>query len=278
VPASYVTTHDWKAFAARGPFDAIFITNETAKHDDAIRRALAVGTRALFIEKPLTTDAKRASAIIRLIRKHRVSAFMGYCLQFHEPLVRAKKILDAGTLGTVHALRAFVGQDLRTWRARDYRKSYSASAARGGGALLDLIHEINYPAWLLGTSFTPCAAFMGRVGTLAGDAETLTEIIGTTARGVVVQIHQDVLRATARRTLEIAGSKGSLWWDSDAGTITVATPRGKKEIRIPAVREQMYIREHAAFFRQLKRGKRFSNLDEALRDLRVTDRVRTLAR
>src|SRR2546421_323520 len=52
---------------------------------------------------------------------------------------------------------AIVSAEVRTaswlpgWRpGRDYRATYSASRALGGGVLRDMSHELDYPSWLFG--------------------------------------------------------------------------------------------------------------------------------
>lgn len=278
VPEPFVTVHDWKALEAYGPFDALFITNETGKRRDTITRSLKLSTNALFVEKPLAMNARDAAAIARAIHSKRMSAWVGYCLHWYEPILRAQQIVARGGLGTIHSMRAFVGQDLRTWRERDYRKSYSSNAKQGGGVLLDLIHEINYPAWILGEQIEPLSARVSRSKKLKTDAETSADSVSVTPSGTVVQIHQDCERNPGLRSLEIAGEKGSLAWDSQSGTLTVKTVRGTKKEKIHMERDEMYERQLAHFFRALKRGKPFSNLDEAVQDLRVVDRIRALAK
>lgn len=280
IPAPLTAVRTWEALRDAGSYDAIFVTNETVKHAATLTKALTLKPRAVFIEKPLAMNAKEAARMAAALKRTRTSAWVGYCLQWLPPLQHAKRVVEAGTLGRIHALRAFVGQDLRDWRARDYGKSYSAQAAQGGGVLRDLIHEINYPAWLLGEPLRMKEATVSHAGHLKKmDAETLVESTHVTPSGVLVQIHQDCLRVPGRRTLEIAGSSGTLWWDSLAGTLTVSTHDGKtKTVTVRPKRDEMYVRQLAAFFKKLKSKTPFSNIPEAVADMRVIDAIRTRGR
>ena len=71
--------------------------------------------------------------------------------------LRGERILTA---------QVYCGQDLATWRPQaDYRQGYSASSERGGGALRDLSHELDYVQWLCGP-WRRVAAIGGRLGDL----------------------------------------------------------------------------------------------------------------
>ena len=54
-------------------------------------------------------------------------------------------------VGKILSVRCEVGQFLPSWRPNiDYRESVSARKALGGGALLELSHEIDYLMWIFG--------------------------------------------------------------------------------------------------------------------------------
>src|SRR3989344_1564328 len=168
--------------------------------------------------------------------------------------VKTKKNIKSGKFGRIYYMRVSVGQDLREWRpGRDYRKIYSAKNKMGGGVLLDLVHDINYPAWLLDDALMPQRSYVRKLSNLKIDTEDFAESIFVGKKtGAIVSVHQDYLRIPSRRFLEIMGSEGSLIWDSSD-----AEDRGR-----------MYHREINFFVGLIRSGKYFSNWDEAVRDVR----------
>ena len=137
-----------KAFFDVG-HDVYFITNESGKHAATVMRCLKRSPKGIFVEKPLCVNARDAKRIEPAVAKYHGVFFVGYCLQYFKPLVMLKNVLESGAIGVPFAMRVAAGKDMRTWRSRDWRKSYS-SAKGEGGVIFDLIHELNYPSWLLG--------------------------------------------------------------------------------------------------------------------------------
>ncbi len=267
----------WEQFEARGPFDVIFVTNGTAKHLETIRRCLTLADkpRALFIEKPLSHNTTGLAALPSLGKKAGVSIWVGYNFHFFPPYLAIKRLLDAKKLGRLYYLRASVGQDLRLWRpGRDYRSIYSAHKDKGGGVLLDLVHDINYPAWLLGESLTFRSALVRKTSNLKVNTEDCADSLFTTRRGVMVSVHQDYLRIPLKTSLEIVGSTASLTWDSQSEMMTLQTAKKESKRKITSERNEMFVAELRSFFRSLSQKTQFSNLDEAIRDMRLIESIK----
>ena len=249
--------------------DVYFVTNETGKHTNTIIRALQQKPRGIFIEKPLTASSRDISKIEKAAKNTDVF-FVGYCLQFYKPIITIKRILARKTIGDVLSMRVSVGSHLATWRKGDYRKRYSADTRRGGGVVLDLIHELNYPSWLLNAPLRFVAGISDRVS-LPIRAEDVSESIFR-AKKAIVSIHQDYLRIPARRSCEILGTKGTILWDGDV--VTVQTASRTHRITVKEDRNEMYLRELAYFLQKVQSGTKHSNFDEAARDLVNADKIK----
>ena len=269
----------WEDFAKHGPYDAIFITNETAKHVETIERCIGLEPRALFVEKPVSHSSAGLEAIARKLKEHSISVWVGYNFQFFAPFLRIKKIVQSGALGKIYSVRASVGQDLSEWRARDYRLCYSSQKEGGGGVMLDLVHDINYPAWLLGETLRAEACVMRRVSDLGIDVEDCVESVFSAGSGTMVSVHQDYVRVPYKRSLEIAGSEASVCWDTDTQTI-VALNRKKDALlseKFVVDRNDMYKKEIEFFLAALGGTAYFSNIDEAIRDVELVEALKAYA-
>ncbi len=269
---------NWKTFVAQGPYDALFITNETSKHAQTIKECIKLKPRALFIEKPLSHTSAGLRTLQKVLEKNKISSWVGYNFQFFAPFVRIKELLAKKEIGQVYYIRAAVGQDLSEWRKRDYRTTYSAKTKGGGGVMLDLVHDLNYPSWLLGEVLEAKACVVKKISPLKIETEDFAESVLATKKGVMVSVHQDYVRRPGRRSLEIAGEKGSILWDSENSDLTIT--RGQKTtVQAVAVeRNDMYRDEVAFFLAALERKKYFSNFAEGFRDIVLIEQLKKYAK
>lgn len=242
--------------------DVYFVTNETALHAKTIVRCAQQKPRGIFIEKPLAHTSRDLAKLKRSLLKT-PAVFIAYCLQFHKPITILRKALSQKTIGEVLSMRVSVGSHLAKWRKGDYRNRYSANSRRGGGVVLDLIHDLNYPAHLLGTPLLFVAGLSDRVS-LPIKADDISESIFRAGKAII-SIHQDYLRIPPRRSCEIIGTKGTIQWVN--GAITIETRSRTKRINVKEDLNEMYVRELAFFMQAVQSGKKFSNVDEAARDL-----------
>ncbi len=266
--------NDWLAFKKQGPFEAVFICNETAKHLTTLRKVMVLKPRAIFVEKPLSHSSAGLNILIKELQKKNISLWVGYNMQFLRPLIYIKKIIVSKKLGKILYVRAAVGQDLREWRKRDYKKIYSAKKKSGGGVLLDLVHDLNYPAWLLGESLLPKAALVRKSSSLSIDVEDSADSLLMTKSDTIVSVHQDYCRVPGKRTLEIQGEKGSVEWDSVSNLVIISTKDKRREEKFVVEHNEMYSAEITFFLKQLRGSRYFSNAKEAVVDIMNIEKIK----
>lgn len=264
---SVSVANDWNGFVKQGPYEVIFVTNETFKHLPTIAKCVKLKPRAIFVEKPLSHNTKGLKRLAGILKNKKISLYVGYNFQFLKPLIEIKKILQNNKLGKIYYLRLSVGQDLRVWRSRDYRLNYAAKKSWGGGVMLDLIHEINYAGWLLGEALIPKTAVIKKVSVLKINTEDCADSIFITRGGTIVSVHQDYLRPTLKRNLDIVGEKASLAWDYGDSILVIQYQDKTIKKKIIIERNLMFTEELKYFFNALKQKKYFTNLEEAIRDI-----------
>ncbi|MFH1522515.1 MAG: Gfo/Idh/MocA family oxidoreductase [Patescibacteria group bacterium] len=263
-----MVVNNWFNFSAHAPFDSIFVTNETHKHIPTIRKCLGLNPGAIFVEKPISHNSNGLGALAKLLKKENISLFVGYNFHFFKPLIKIKEIIKSNKIGKIYYLRVTVGQDLREWRNRDYRFNYAVSKKTGGGVMLDLIHEINYAGWLLNEKLIPKTALIKKVSDLKINTEDCADSLFVSKNGTIVSIHQDYLRIPLRRGLEIVGSKGSLTWDYTDNIISWQIKDKVFKQKITVERNEMFKDELKYFFDLLRKKKFFTNIDEAIKDIK----------
>ena len=188
------------------------VTGPASTH---VETAVALADRGLhlFIEKPLSNRLDDVDQLLGRCHDRGLALLVGYNFRFYEPLQMMRQVLKDGGIGRVLSVRAEVGQFLPEWRPGiDYRRSVSARSELGGGALLELSHEIDYVRWLVG-EVAEVSARVGHLSDLETDVEDLAEIILEFENGAIGSIHLDLFQRASTRTCRVIGSTGTLVWD-----------------------------------------------------------------
>jgi predicted dehydrogenase len=226
--------------------EAALITSPSTLHVDAGLELAKQGVH-LFIEKPLSNNLDRIDELLDRCRHHRLVLFVGYNFRFYQPLQVARRALQDGQIGRVLSTRAEVGQYLPDWRpASDYRQSVSAKSELGGGALLELSHELDYVRWLIGEVQT-VSSQIGRLSDLDIDVEDTAEIILHFCNGAIGSVHLDMIQRAATRYCRIIGTQGTITWDGGSHQVRLFSSITKTWTDLhPAQsidRNDMYLRE-----------------------------------
>lgn len=100
----------------------------------------------MFCEKPLSNNC------IKIFKKKITKKiYVGYQLRFHKLVLKLKKIIKKKLFGQVLNYQIITGQDVRLWRPnKKLEKTVSVNYKLGGGALLELSHEIDLSFFLFG--------------------------------------------------------------------------------------------------------------------------------
>jgi predicted dehydrogenase len=169
----------------------VVVANATAAHYPTMNELVQLGhTCDVLIEKPVFDQVLPLPA--NNFRQLRVA----YNLRFHPVLSRLREAL---TGQRVISVQAYVGQYLPNWRpGTDYRLCYSAHADQGGGALLDLSHDLDYLAWMMGP-WRRVAAIGGRMSGLEISSDDVFSLLYESDRCPVVGVQLNYLDRLGRR-------------------------------------------------------------------------------
>jgi predicted dehydrogenase len=188
------------------------IANPAALHIKTALQLAQAGI-SLLVEKPFSNNMAGVEELIELCGARRQTLMVGYNLRFHSSLQYLKRQLEIGSIGKVLSAIVEVGQYLPDWRpGTQYSKGVSAQSQLGGGALLELSHELDYARWLIG-EVQAVSAQTGKLSDLEMDVENIADIHLRFATGAFGSIHLDMLQRTAARTCKLIGTEGTLVWD-----------------------------------------------------------------
>lgn len=195
--------------------DGAIICVATNKHI-ALALKAAEARKAYYIEKPISHNFDGVKQLQEISEGLVVE--VGCQLRQHPCLRSLKEQLDLDK-GRILSFQAWVGYSLDQWRSgQDYRQGYSSDAKQGGGALNELVHEIDLVQWLCGTG-DEIAADMRKVSDLELSCEDLVNIIMVTDDGACGTIQLDILSPGYRRGIEIITSTYSYYFDFSLGKL-----------------------------------------------------------
>lgn len=175
---------------------------------------------SVLIEKPISDNIESCLELFSgLVSPKTSTVYVGYCLRFLPSAQVVKKFLDNGMLGEVYNVESNVGQFLPSWRTdKNYKNSVSARKDLGGGALLELSHELDYLFWLFG-DLELQHSWLRTTDELGLDVEDIANLIFTTTSGIYISVHLDFIQKSTQRSCEFIGEKGRLVWDLMENTV-----------------------------------------------------------
>lgn len=221
---------------------AVLVCTPPTAHLEPMRAALERGAH-VFVEKPLAASLDGVDEVLATADARRLVVCVGYNLRFHAGLLKAKALLDAGEIGRLLVAHAEFGQYLPDWRPGDYRESYSARRALGGGIVLEASHEIDYVRWLAG-EVVAVSAVAERLGALEIDVEDIALVTLRLATGALAHLHLDALQRSYTRGCKLIGTEGTLVWDFASGVRHYSARSGEwKSFPIVPEKDEMYREE-----------------------------------
>ena len=120
-----------------------------------------------------------------------------------------------------------MGHRLDAWRPdQDYQQGYSANSARGGGALFDLIHQIDIALWLFGPA-AGVHAVLTKLGPLNIQGDDVTNLLLTHKNGVTGHIQLDMASSVYRCEAEVMTSEALFRWSNADGKLRQQSAEGE---------------------------------------------------
>ena len=131
--------------------DAVIVTSRDRTHAQYIIAALAAGKRVIS-EKPLCVDAKQARAILAAAQKAKrrgAACWVTHNMRYGPTITEMKRLLDAGTIGTLKAVNFHENLDRR--HGADYFRRWHRLKSNSGGLLIHKAsHHFDTLNWLAG--------------------------------------------------------------------------------------------------------------------------------
>jgi myo-inositol 2-dehydrogenase/D-chiro-inositol 1-dehydrogenase len=185
--------------------DAVVIASSTDTHADLVEAAARAG-KAIFCEKPLDLDRRRAEACLAVARECGVPLMVGFNRRFDPNFARLEREIRDGRIGKLETLAI---------TSRDPAPPPLDFVRRSGGLFRDMmIHDLDMACWLSGEApievYAMASVLVDPAIGEAGDVDTAVVMLRMQS-GALCQI------SNSRRAvygydqrIEAFGSKGAL--------------------------------------------------------------------
>ena len=233
-------TKDYHELLGRGDVDAVLIGSPDHWHVPMTVDACEAG-KDVYVEKPLTHDLDEGDAVIRAQNDRKRIVQVGTQQRSMPQFARAREILQAGKLGTIHKVHMTWNRNRTAPRPRSYDidpseldwSQFLGNAPRqpfdpyrfrnwrwfwdfGGGILTDLmVHWIDAVNWLLDLPDPAMATTIG--DTFAMDRweapDTIQTLLRYPEKQVQVYFEGTFVNQRNKAMIEIMGTKGTMYLD-----------------------------------------------------------------
>lgn len=167
----------------------------------------------ILMEKPLSHNLEGIEEFKAAVNRNNVIVEMAYIFRYSPSVKKVKELLDSGGIGKVLSVRGEFSEYLPDWHPwEDYRTFFMAKKAQGGGSILDQSHIIDLINYLIG-EFKSVYAFNTKLSNLEIETDDFAEMVVTLKNGVVASIHTDIFGRDHKKSLEIKGEQGNIFWN-----------------------------------------------------------------
>ncbi len=212
--------------------DMAIIATPASEHIK-IAKAFAHDGIPLLIEKPLSNNTEGVLEFLKYCKENSIFVRVGYNLRCLDSLQNFREMCLKKVLGSIVSIHSTVGQYLPDWRPdQDYKNGVSAQARLGGGALLELSHEIDYILWIFGDIEWVRSTHAKKSDLLLDVEDSVHMVIGIEQKSsdvvLIGTLNLDFVRRDRIRECVVICQSGSLKWNGDANTISIYDSKKSK--------------------------------------------------
>ena len=266
---------------ALGGTELAFICTPTASHQSIWNQIKNLSDCHFYIEKPLSHKLDGCEEFIFEMERCNRLVIVGYMLRSH-PVIQFVKnhLLSTDGMGEIIYADAECGVYLPQWHPwEDYRDFYMSWKSGGGGALLDISHEIDFLQYLIGdiTSVSGTFATISDLEITSDDYAAAQVQFASRAMG---RIQLDLLQFRRKREFRLFSNNEQITADLVANQVTSVKRDGQTKTLFECNElnfNDVYINNYKELFRTIKDGAYSAKTcsgREAMRVMNVIEGVR----
>lgn len=247
--------------------DYILICSKTSDHFKHLKFIdKNFKNKIVLVEKPLFNKNRNLK-----IRNNKV--FVGYNLRYH-PIIKLLK--EKIKNKKIFSSYVFCGSYLPYWRkGRNYKDSYSSSKKYGGGALLDLSHEIDYMQWIFGQFKKVEFAKIKKISNLQIKSDDYVNLVGSIGK-INFSINLNYFSIYPKREIFIDGKNFCFQADLIKNTINIFENGKKKHVKLNLNKNFTYKMQHSYLLNN--NFEISSNYRNAKNIMSLMDKIRSISK
>ena len=230
-----------------------------------------------YIEKPISNTVSSAIQILKLSQENNCRVFVGFDLRFDPGLNLINNLIKSNKLGKALFFSCEVGQNLRDWRETNYENSYSAKKSKGGGVMLDLIHEFDYLFWIFGR-YDSLFGINKKISDLNIETEDISMNIVEFKNGVLGRVSLDYIQKHFTRKMKVVFEKGTLVWNYNKSYLTKYTKNKKVNIEFTTLernsRFKLIMKTFLNKILKNEESKLLVNIEESIYSLKIVEELK----
>jgi len=224
VVGAFASTGD--ALDRQHDLSGVVIASPTAFHPSDLTLAVEAGLPVL-LEKPVAKTAREAQEMQQIAERRNVPVLLGYTWRWWPPLARVRELLHQQAIGRVRHVQFHMSAHLADWHPWEpYQAFFMASAAQGGGALLDESHWIDLMVWLFGMP-DRISGRVEKISDLEIETDDNVDVLAIYPDGLRVSLHLDLYGRPHEKFIRFVGETGTLLWSADPNRIAVGKEVGQ---------------------------------------------------
>lgn len=248
--------------------DAVYIPLPNSLHKEWTIKAANKG-KHILCEKPIALNAHETIEMVEECEKNNVNFMEGFMYRFTDRTKKVQEVLMRGDIGDVK----YINSTFRFFLDRE--NTIKMKPELGGGSIYDVgCYPLNFVGMVVGKEPESVSAeYIYQDG-----VDVMFTGVLKYDNGIIATINSG-FNAYGRMYSEIIGTKGLIeipdTFLDNAGTITVITDDGKKEI--PVEKCERYALEVEEFADSiLNNRKPMLSTEESIRNMRIMDRLLNL--
>ena len=180
----------------------------------------------VFIETPLSIHQTDAEEILTVAKQNGRKVFVGHLLRALPGLIKAKQILQEGTLGKITVARATRQRWIDSFQDKNWWKN---DVNLTGGKLFNEIHELDLLCWLLGDVKSVYAQSTNRSHNDTPDNHDIIQLLLQFESGVFASLEMGTAYRLHEWGITIHGELGALVVNFFTSTMTLTLANGTRE-------------------------------------------------
>ena len=257
--------------------EVLFICVPTSYHIDTYNEINKLGNFHLFIEKPLSHNLNGCDELLFNQTRSGKHCVIGYLFRLNPVIKRLKSKLEEKYIGRPISVRAECGAYLPLWHPWEkYQDFYMSWKVGGGGALLDISHEIDLLQYLFG-DVEDVQGLFGTFSDLEISSDDLALGIFKFRNGIIGQLQVDLLQQSRDRYIKVIGTEGTIVADIINSEIRCfKTDSEDWEIeRLEVNYDEIYEHEYMQFFNEINNHEKvLASLEDGISVMQVIEAIR----